>query len=47
MSIVVAGAAFDSEELNGAKLSILAASALSALVGILILKRAIKTKAIE
>jgi NhaA family Na+:H+ antiporter len=47
MSIVVAGAAFDSEELNGAKLSILAASALSALVGLLILKRAIKTKAIE
>jgi NhaA family Na+:H+ antiporter len=41
MSIVVASAAFESEVLNGAKLSILIASALSAVLGILILKRAV------
>ncbi|SHG35077.1 sodium/proton antiporter, NhaA family [Flavobacterium segetis] len=41
MSIVVASAAFDGSILNGAKLSVLIASALSAIFGLLILKRAI------
>jgi NhaA family Na+:H+ antiporter len=47
MSIVVASAAFESEVLNGAKLSILIASAISAVLGILILKRAVNVKAIK
>jgi NhaA family Na+:H+ antiporter len=41
MSIVVAGAAFDGEVLSGAKLSILVASALSAIIGLIILKWAV------
>ncbi|MEC5165653.1 NhaA family Na+:H+ antiporter [Flavobacterium sp. PL11] len=41
MSIVVASAAFDGAVLNGAKLSIIIASALSAIVGLFILNRAI------
>jgi NhaA family Na+:H+ antiporter len=47
MSIVVANAAFDGEVLNGAKLSILIASTLSAVIGLLILKRAVNATAIE
>jgi NhaA family Na+:H+ antiporter len=47
MSIVVASAAFESEVLNGAKLSILIASALSAVLGIFILKRAVNVKVIK
>ncbi len=41
MSIVVAGAAFEGEMLDGAKLSILIASGLSAVFGLFILKRAV------
>ena len=41
MSIVVAGAAFEGEVLDGAKLSILIASGLSAVFGLFILKRAV------
>jgi NhaA family Na+:H+ antiporter len=47
MSIVVAGAAFDGEVLSGAKLSILIASAVSAVIGLLILKRAVNDIAIK
>jgi NhaA family Na+:H+ antiporter len=47
MSIVVAGAAFDGEELNGAKLSILMASVISAIIGLFILKRAIKGNVVK
>jgi len=42
MSIVVADSAFEGETLDGAKLSILIASSLSALIGLFILNRAIK-----
>ena len=41
MSLVVAGAAFDGSVLEGAKLSILVASALSAVLGLAILKTAL------
>jgi NhaA family Na+:H+ antiporter len=47
MSIVVAGAAFDGELLSGAKLSILIASTVSAVIGLLILKRAVNDLAIK
>tara|TARA_B100000809_G_C15140796_1_gene533241 strand:- start:12392 stop:12583 length:192 start_codon:yes stop_codon:yes gene_type:complete len=47
MSIVVASAAFDSEELDGAKLSLLMASAFFARIGLLILKWAVNTKVIK
>ncbi|SHG84268.1 sodium/proton antiporter, NhaA family [Flavobacterium micromati] len=47
MSIVVAGAVFDGAVLNGAKLSILIASALSATIGLFILQRAIKVSVIK
>jgi len=47
MSIVVANSAYDGEVLNGAKLSILIASALSAVIGLFILKRAVNATAIE
>ncbi len=42
MSLVVAAAAFEGQVLDGAKLSILLASALSAIIGLVILKRAIQ-----
>jgi len=47
MSIVVANAAFDGEVLSGAKLSILIASALSAIIGLLILRWAVTSPAIK
>jgi NhaA family Na+:H+ antiporter len=47
MSIVVAGAAFEGDALNGAKLSILIASAISAIIGLLLLKRAVNPVAIK
>lgn len=47
MSIVVADAAFDGAVLNGAKLSILIASTLSATIGLFILQRAIKVSVIK
>lgn len=47
MSIVVADAAFDGAVLNGAKLSILIASTLSAIIGLFILQRAIKVSVIK
>jgi NhaA family Na+:H+ antiporter len=42
MSLVVAAAAFEGQVLDGAKLSILLASALSAIIGLVILRSAIK-----
>lgn len=47
MSIVVAASAFEGEILDGAKLSILIASALSAIFGLFILKRAVNFSAIK
>jgi len=47
MSIVVASAAFDEDTLQGAKLSIIIASAISATVGLFILNWAVTSKTLQ